>query len=85
MKRVLSFKQWAATLLLFTGFIAATLLGYSHFHADAAFEAFAEDFFLQEMQGNPIHFHYSVDDPSRYHIDEAAIKMPVYHAGEALP
>lgn len=71
------------TLILFAVFITATLLGYSHFHADAEFEAFAEKFFLQEMQGNPIHFHYSVDDPSKYHIDEAAIKMPVYHAGEA--
>ncbi len=83
MKRVLSIKQWAVTLILFAVFITATLLGYSHFHADAEFEAFAEKFFLQEMQGNPIHFHYSVDDPSKYHIDEAAIKMPVYHAGEA--
>lgn len=84
MKRILSFKQWAVTLILFAGFCAATLFGYVHIHADAEFEAFAEDFFLQEMQANPIHFHYSVDIPSTYHIDEAGLKMPVYHAGEAV-
>lgn len=83
MKRILSFKQWAVTLILFAGFCAATLFGYVHIHADAEFEAFAEDFFLQEIQANPIHFHYSVDDPSIYHIDEAGLKMPVYHDGEA--
>ena len=83
MKRPLSFKQWAAALILFTGFCAATLFGYMHSHADAEFEAFAEDFFLQEIQANPIHFHYSVDDPSIYHIDESALKMPIYHEGEA--
>ena len=83
MKRILSFKQWTVSLILFAGFCAATLLGYIHFHADAEFEAFAEDFFLQEMQANPIHFHYSVDDPSIYHIDETSLKMPVYHDGEA--
>ena len=84
MKRILSFKQWAVTLVLFAGFCAATLFGYVHIHADAEFEAFAEDFFLQEIQANPIHFHYSVDDPSLYHIDEAGLKMPVYHDGEAV-
>lgn len=83
MKRVLSLKQWAATLVLFTGFSVATLFGYTHRHADAEFEAFAEEFFLQEIQANPIHFHYSVDDPSIYHINEADLKMPVYHEGEA--
>lgn len=54
-----------------------------HSHADAKFEAFAEDFFLQEMQANPIHFHYSVDDPSIYNINESDLKIPVYHEGEA--
>ncbi len=83
MKRVLSLKQWAVTLVLFAGFSAATLFGYIHRHADTEFEAFAEEFFLQEIQANPIHFHYSVNDPSIYHIDEAALRMPVYHEGEA--
>lgn len=83
MKRVLSIKQWAAALIIFTGFSAATLLGYVYNHADTKFESFAESFFLQELQANPIHFHYSVDNPSSYHIDEAELTMPVYHAGDA--
>lgn len=83
MKRPLSFKQWAAALILFTGFCTATLSGYMHRHADAKFEAFAEEFFLQEMQANPIHFHYSVDDPSVYNIDESSLTMPIYREGEA--
>ena len=83
MKRVLSLKQWAVSLVLFAGFSAATLFGFMRGHADAEFETFAEEFFLQEIQANPIHFHYSVDDPSAYHIDEATLKMPVYHEGEA--
>ena len=52
-------------------------------HADTEFEAFAEEFFLQEMQANPIHFHYSVDDPSIYNIDESSLTMPIYREGEA--
>ena len=83
MKRILSLKQWGVTLVLFACFCAATLFGYVHIHSDAEFEAFAEDFFLQEIQANPIHFHYSVDDPSTYHIDEADLKMPIYREGEA--
>lgn len=70
-------------MILFAGFCIAALHGYVHFYADAEFEAFAEKFFLQEMQADPIHFHYSVDDPSIYHIDETELKMPVYHGGEA--
>lgn len=83
MKRVLSIKQWAAALVIFACFSTATLFGYLYNHTDAEFESFAEDFFLQELQSNPIHFHYSVDDPSAYHIDEARLTMPVYHEGEA--
>lgn len=83
MKRILSPRQWAAALVLFTGFSLATLFGYAHNHADAGFEAFAEDFFLDELQANPIHFHYSVDNPTTYGIDEAMLRMPVYHEGDA--
>ena len=83
MKRILSLKQWTAALILFTCFSAATLFGYLYTHVDARFEAFAEDFFLEELQANPIHFHYSVDDPSVYHIDETQLTLPVYHAGDA--
>lgn len=83
MKRVLSFRQWAAFLVIFTGFCAATLLSYTNYHADAKFESFAEDFFLQELQSNPIQFHYTIDDPSAYGIDESRLTMPVYHAGSA--
>lgn len=83
MKRILSPKQWAAALILFTGFSLATLFGYVQNHADAEFESFTEEFFLNELQTNPIHFHYSVDDPDAYRIDESLLKMPVYHEGEA--
>lgn len=76
-------KQWAAALAIFVCFCAATLFGYVYNHADAEFESFAEDFFLQELQSNPIHFHYSVDNPSVYHIDESRLTMPIYHAGDA--
>ncbi len=83
MKRTLSFKQWAAALILFAGFSAATAFGYLHIHADAAFERFTENFFLGEIQANPIHFHYSIDNPDAYQIDESQLKMPVYQAGTA--
>lgn len=84
MKRILSFKQWAVSLILFISFSFATLSGYLYTHADAGFEAFAKDFFLGELQTNPIHFHYSVDNPSLYHIDESHLKLPVYQAGDAV-
>lgn len=83
MKRHLSFKQWAAALLLFAGFSAATFYCFHLGHADARFERFAENFFLEELQANPIHFHYSIDDPEAWQIDEERLKLPVYHAGEA--
>lgn len=83
LKRILSIRQWAAFLTIFAGFCAATLFGYVYTHADTQFESFTEDFFLQELQSNPIHFHYSVDDPSVYDIDESTLTMPVYHAGDA--
>ena len=83
MKRILSIRQWAATLVIFAGFSATTLFGYVYTHADAQFESFTEDFFLRELQSNPIHFHYSIDDPSAYDIDESELTMPVYQAGNA--
>lgn len=83
MKRHLTFKQWAAALILFAGFSTATFYCYQHNHADARFERFTERFFLDELQTNPIHFHYSIDDPEAWHIDESQLKLPVYHAGEA--
>ena len=69
--------------MIFAGFSAATLFGYVYTHADAQFESFTEDFFLQELQSNPIRFHYSVDDPSAYDIDESKLTMPIYQAGNA--
>ena len=83
MKRVLSFRQWAAFLVIFTGFCAATLFGYVNYPVNAKFESFAEDFFLQELQSNPIQFHYTIDNPSAYGIDESQLTMPVYQAGSA--
>lgn len=83
MKRILSIRQWAATLVIFAGVSAATLFGYVHTHADEQFESFVEEFFLQELASNPIHFHYSVDDAAAYHIDESQLTMSVYHPGDA--
>lgn len=83
MKRTLTLKQWAAALILFGGFCTSTLLYYVHSHQDARFEAFGEQFFLNEVQANPIHFHYTIDDAASYGIDESSLTLPVYHAGEA--
>lgn len=83
MKRFLSVRQWAATLFLLTCFSIATLFCYVNLHTDAQFEAFVEDFFLQELRSNPIHFHYTIDDPSIYRIDESQLTLPVYRAGDA--
>lgn len=83
MKRRLSFKQWAAALFLFAGFCTATFYYYHQNHADARFEQFTENFLLEELQGNPIHFHFSIDDPEAWHIDESQLTLPVYHSGEA--
>lgn len=83
LKRHLTFKQWAAALLLFAGFCTATFYCYHLNHADARFERFAENFFLEELKTNPIQFHYSIDDPDAWHIDESQLKLPVYQAGEA--
>lgn len=83
MKRIQSPKQWASALLLFVFFSAATFCGYIHFNADARFESFTEEFFLEEIRSNPIHFHYSIDNPDAFHIDETALRMPVYRAGDA--
>lgn len=83
MKHRLSFKQWAVALLLFAGFSTATFCYYHQNHADARFEQFAENLFLDELQVNPIHFHYSIDNPETWHIDESQLRLPVYHAGEA--
>ncbi len=83
MKRFLSARQWLITLILLTMLSAATLLFYGGFHADAEFTAFAENFLLQEAQANPIHFHYTIDNADAYRVDEAALALPVYHAGDA--
>lgn len=83
MRRVLSIRQWAIALTVFVCFCTATVLGYVHNHADSEFEAFTEDFLLQELRSDPIQLHYSVDDPGIYNIDEASLTLPVYHAGDA--
>lgn len=83
MKRIPTIKQWAAALILFGGFCVSTLLYYTHSHQDARFEAFGEQFFLNEVQTNPIHFHYTIDDAASYGIDESTLFLPVYQAGDA--
>lgn len=83
MKRSLSFWQWGLTLALFILVSFLTLHWYGHAHQDAKFLAFAEEFFLDEVQANPIHLHYTIDTPSAYGIDESSLTLPIYQAGAA--
>lgn len=83
MKRSLSPRQWAVALALFILASLLTLFLYSRTHQDARFNAFAEQFFLSEVQANPVHFHYTIDDPAAYGIDESTLALPIYQAGEA--
>ena len=69
--------------MIFCGFSAATLAAYPYFHADARFVSFTEDFFLQELRSDPLQFHYAIDNPSAFGVDETALCMPVYRAGDA--
>lgn len=83
MKRVLSPRQWVLAFTLFTLLSILTLHWYSSTHQDTKFLAFTKGFFLDEVQANPIHFHYTIDDPSIYDIDESSLSLPVYQAGGA--
>ena len=84
MKRSLSPRQWAIALSLFTLVSVLILFLYNRTHQDARFNAFADQLFLSEVQANPIHFHYTIDNPAAYGIDESALTLPVYQAGEAV-
>lgn len=83
MKRPLSLRQWSLviTLLILLSFL--TLHWYDRTHQDAKLIAFANDFFLDEVQANPIHFHYTIDNPSAYGVDESSLTLPVYQPGSA--
>lgn len=83
LKRTLTLKQWTSALILFIAFSTATLFYYIHNHADTRFEAFTEEFFLKELQSNPISLHYSIQNPAAYEIEESSLSLPVYHTGEA--
>lgn len=61
-----------------------TLYLYAKHHQDARFRAFAQNFFLEEVQANPIHLHYTIDDPASYGIHESSLTLPVYQAGGAV-
>lgn len=69
------------TLLALTSIITLHLYGKNH--QDARFRSFAQNFFLEEVQANPIHLHYTIDDPASYGIDESSLTLPVYQAGAA--
>lgn len=69
------------TLLAFA--TISTLYLYGKTHQDTQFRAFAQNFFLEEVQANPIHLHYTIDDPAAYGIDESSLSLPVYQAGSA--
>jgi uncharacterized protein (DUF885 family) len=79
----LSLKQWLLAIVLLAGFCSAVFFFYSQHHGDARFEQFAEDFFLQELSSDPIQFHYSIENPAAYGIEEAALTLPVYQPGTA--
>lgn len=83
MKRSLSSRQWTFVLILFTALSILTLYWYGRTHQDSKFRAFAQAFFLEEIQANPIHFHYTIDNPSAYGVDESSLTLPVYQAGSA--
>lgn len=83
MRHSLSSRQWTFVLILFTALSILTLHWYSHAHQDTKFRAFAQAFFLDEVQANPIHFHYTIDNPSAYGVDESSLTLPVYQAGDA--
>ena len=83
MKRSLSSRQWTFVLILFTALSVLTLRWYGSTHQDAKFRAFAKAFFLEEVQANPIHFHYTIDNPAAYGVDESSLTLPVYRAGDA--
>ncbi|MDE6404075.1 MAG: DUF885 domain-containing protein [Lachnospiraceae bacterium] len=83
MKHSLSSRQWTFVLILFTALSVLTLYWYGCTHQDTKFRAFAQAFFLEEIQANPIHFHYTIDNPSAYGVDESSLTLPVYQAGGA--
>lgn len=83
MRHSLSSRQWTFVLILFTALSILTLHWYSRTHQDTKFRAFAQAFFLDEVQANPIHFHYTIDNPSAYGVDESSLALPVYQAGDA--
>ena len=70
-------------LVLFTAVSVLTLYSYSRTHQDTKFRAFAQAFFLDEVQANPIHFHYTIDNPDAYGVDESSLTLPVYQPGDA--
>lgn len=83
MKHSLSSRQCTFVLILFTALSVLTLHWYSRTHQDSKFCAFAQTFFLDEVQANPIHFHYTIDNPSTYGVDESSLTLPVYQPGSA--
>ncbi|MCX4341211.1 MAG: DUF885 domain-containing protein [Lachnospiraceae bacterium] len=83
MKRSLSLKQWSLFLALLALASILTLHLYGKAHQDTRFRTFAQNFFLEEVQANPIHLHYTIDDPAAYGIDEASLSLPIYQAGSA--
>ncbi|MCI9347176.1 MAG: DUF885 domain-containing protein [Lachnospiraceae bacterium] len=83
MKHSLSSRQCTLVLILFTALSILTLHWYGRMHQDSKFSAFAQAFFLDEVQANPIHFHYTIDNPAAYGVDESSLTLPVYQPGDA--
>lgn len=38
---------------------------------------------MDEVQANPVHFHYTIDNPAAYGVDESSLTLPVYQTGAA--
>ena len=83
LKHSLSSRQCTLVLILFTALSILTLHWYGRMHQDNKFSAFAQAFFLDEVQANPIHFHYTIDNPAAYGVDESSLTLPVYQPGDA--
>ncbi|MCM1264535.1 MAG: DUF885 domain-containing protein, partial [Butyrivibrio sp.] len=83
MKKKLSPRQWLGAVIILLLFILLTFFLYGTFHEDSKFEKFTEELFKSEMCANPINLHFTLTDASKYGIDESAVTLPIYQAGEA--
>ena len=46
-------------------------------------QCFRPAILLEQSKANPIHFHYTIDNPAAYGVDESSLTLPVYQPGDA--